>query len=63
MEKLLHDTPIQGYASLMAAVSVFSGAQLLILGVIGEYLGRTYLTLAGRPQSLVRSVRRHEPGA
>lgn len=63
VEKLLHDTPIQGYASLMAAVSVFSGAQLLILGVIGEYLGRTYLTLAGRPQSLVRSVRRHEPGA
>lgn len=62
-EKLLHNTPIQGYASLMAAVSVFSGAQLLILGVIGEYLGRTYLTLAGRPQSLVRSVRRHQPGA
>ena len=62
-EKLMHDTPIQGYASLMAAVSVFSGAQLLILGVIGEYLGRTYLTLAGRPQSLVRSVRLHEPRA
>jgi glycosyltransferase involved in cell wall biosynthesis len=63
VEKVLHGTPIQGWASLMAAVSVFSGAQLLILGVIGEYLGRTYLTVAGRPQSLVRSVRRHEPSA
>jgi undecaprenyl-phosphate 4-deoxy-4-formamido-L-arabinose transferase len=63
IEKMLHEAPIQGWASLMAAVSVFSGAQLLILGVIGEYLGRTYLTLSGRPQSLVRSIRRHDPSA
>lgn len=60
-EKLFHETPIQGWASLMAAISVFAGAQLLILGVMGEYLGRTYLTLAGKPQSLPRSIIRHEP--
>ncbi len=61
LEKLIHDTPIQGWASLMAAISVFSGAQLLMLGVIGEYLGRTYLTLAGKPQSIARDVTRHAP--
>lgn len=61
VEKLFHDTPIQGWASLMAAISVFAGAQLLILGVMGEYLGRTYLTLAGKPQSVSRTVIRHEP--
>ena len=49
-----------GWASLMAAVSLFSGSQLLILGLLGEYVGRSYLTLSGKPQSLVRSVTRHE---
>ena len=60
VEKLLHDIPIQGWASIMAAVSIFSGAQLLMLGVNGEYIGRTYLTLAGRPQSLVRTIKKNE---
>ncbi len=48
-----------GWASLMAAIAIFSGGQLLMLGVIGEYVGRAYLTLSGKPQSLVRDVIRH----
>jgi glycosyltransferase involved in cell wall biosynthesis len=52
-----------GWRSLMGAISIFSGAQLLILGLLGEYLGRSYLTLAGKPQSLVRSVTLHTPPA
>ena len=50
-----------GWASTMAAISVFSGAQLLILGVVGEYVGRAYMTLAGKPQSHVRSVDNFRP--
>jgi len=49
-----------GWASIMAAISLFSGSQLLILGLLGEYVGRTFMTLAGKPQSLVRTVARHE---
>jgi undecaprenyl-phosphate 4-deoxy-4-formamido-L-arabinose transferase len=45
-----------GWPSLMGALAVFSGAQLLMLGIIGEYVGRAFLTVAGRPQSLVREV-------
>lgn len=45
-----------GWASLMGALAVFSGAQLLMLGIIGEYLGRAFLTVSGKPQSLVRRV-------
>jgi hypothetical protein len=37
-------------------VSLFSGSQLLILGIIGEYVGRAYLTVSGKPQSLIRAV-------
>ncbi|MBK8091183.1 MAG: glycosyltransferase [Verrucomicrobiaceae bacterium] len=45
-----------GWASLMGVLAAFSGTQLLLLGVFGEYLGRAYLTVSGRPQSLVREV-------
>jgi len=45
-----------GWASLMAALMLLSGVQLMILGIVGEYLGRLYLTANRKPQSVVRSV-------
>ena len=45
-----------GWPSLMAVITVFSGAQLLMLGIIGEYVGRAFLTVSGKPQSLVRNI-------
>ena len=53
--------PAFGWGSLMVALLVFSGTQLLLLGVIGEYVGRAFLLLSGRPQSAVREVVR-SPG-
>ena len=50
-----------GWASLMAALMLLSGVQLMILGIVGEYLGRLYLTANRKPQSVVRSVTRAEP--
>jgi undecaprenyl-phosphate 4-deoxy-4-formamido-L-arabinose transferase len=41
----------------MAAVLLLSGVQLVILGIVGEYLGRLYLTANGKPQSVIREVR------
>jgi undecaprenyl-phosphate 4-deoxy-4-formamido-L-arabinose transferase len=40
---------------------LLSGVQLLILGIIGEYLGRLYLTANRRPQSVVKEVQHNEP--
>jgi glycosyltransferase involved in cell wall biosynthesis len=57
----LISSPPPGWASLMAAVLLLSGVQLLILGIIGEYLGRLYLTANQRPQSVVKEMRRTEP--
>jgi glycosyltransferase involved in cell wall biosynthesis len=59
-EALLYSPPA-GWASLMAAVLLLSGVQLVILGIVGEYLGRLYLTANGKPQSVVREVRRSQP--
>jgi dTDP-4-amino-4,6-dideoxygalactose transaminase len=48
-----------GWSSLMGALTVFSGAPLLMLGIIGEYVGRAFLTISGKPQSYVSSVEHH----
>jgi undecaprenyl-phosphate 4-deoxy-4-formamido-L-arabinose transferase len=53
LEALLSEPP-PGWASLFSAVLVLSGVQLMILGIIGEYLGRLYLTANGKPQSVVK---------
>ena len=53
----LTSSPPAGWASLMAAFLLLSGVQLLILGVVGEYLGRLYLTANGKPQTVIREVR------
>jgi glycosyltransferase involved in cell wall biosynthesis len=48
--------PAYGWGSLMGALLVFSGTQLVMLGLIGEYVGRMFLTVNRRPQSVVREV-------
>ncbi len=56
--RLTNQGPALGWGSLMAALLVFSGTQLVMLGLIGEYLGRMFLTVNRRPQSVVRTVER-----
>jgi glycosyltransferase involved in cell wall biosynthesis len=48
--------PAYGWGWVMATVLVFSGTQLVMLGLIGEYLGRMFLTVNQRPQAVVREV-------
>lgn len=52
---------VEGWSSLMAALLLFSGTQLILLGVAGEYIGRTYLTANKKPQFVVRDVVRNGP--
>jgi undecaprenyl-phosphate 4-deoxy-4-formamido-L-arabinose transferase len=53
--------PAYGFGWLMSAFLVFSGTQLVMLGLIGEYLGRMFLTVNQRPQAVVREVLRYTP--
>ncbi len=63
IEHYFSDVQQVGWGSLMAAVAIFSGSQLLILGVLGEYVGRAYMTVSRKPQALVRDVTAYKPAA
>jgi undecaprenyl-phosphate 4-deoxy-4-formamido-L-arabinose transferase len=52
-----------GYASIIVAIFVMSGVQLLSLGIMGEYLGRMHLNFNRKPQFVVREVVRGRPEA
>jgi dolichol-phosphate mannosyltransferase len=47
-----------GWASLACLVSFFGSLQLVCIGLIGEYIGRTYIQVKNRPLFLVRTVYR-----
>ena len=59
--RITEQGPEFGWGSLMAALLLFSGVQLILLGVIGEYLGRMFITVNQRPQAVVREVLRSGP--
>ncbi|TAJ85429.1 glycosyltransferase family 2 protein [Reyranella sp.] len=56
IEAIISDKAPQGWASLMVAVLVLTGVQLVVLGMIGEYLGRMFLAVNRKPQYLVREI-------
>jgi glycosyltransferase involved in cell wall biosynthesis len=57
----VHKTP-SGWASTMVVLLLVSGVQSMVLGVLGEYVGRTFLSANGKPQGTVRDIRRNTEG-
>lgn len=53
LRTLLFGNRVPGYPSLMAVILFMGGAQLVTLGVIGEYLGRVFNETKNRPLYLV----------
>lgn len=54
--RLLFEPSIPGFPFLASIITIFSGAQLLALGIIGEYLARMYVRIMGRPSGVVREA-------
>lgn len=55
-EYFLFGVPVTGWTSIMSVVLLFFGMQMMMLGLIGEYLGRLFITVNDRPQSNIRRV-------
>ena len=51
----LTKTEISGWASLIMTIVFFGGVQLIILGILGIYLGKIFKQVKGRPNYIVRS--------
>lgn len=50
-------TNVSGFTAIIAAISFFSGFILLILGIIGEYLGRIFITINKKPQYKIKQIK------
>lgn len=55
---LASNIAVPGFASTIIAILILGGAQLLALGVIGEYLGRLHLNVNRKPQYVIRHMDR-----
>ena len=55
IRKLVDPTVPMGYSSTMAALLVIGGILMLLVGMLGEYVGRIYVSLNNNPQYVVRS--------
>lgn len=55
-QKLLQQIEMPGYALLTAGLFFLGGVQMLLLGILGEYIGRIYRQIQGRPLYVVREL-------
>ncbi len=56
IRKIMGSNVQTGYTSLMAVVLVVGGLIMLMLGMLGEYIGRMYILMSNMPQYSIRSV-------
>lgn len=56
VKRLLNPAVPLGFSSLMSAVVFLGGMIMLMLGLIGEYVGRIYISLNNSPQYVIREV-------
>jgi glycosyltransferase involved in cell wall biosynthesis len=55
-KKIFYGIPVTGYASIIVAVFFVGGIQMLVLGIIGEYIGRTYQEVQKRPLYILKDT-------
>lgn len=53
IRKLIFGDPVQGWASMVCIIMFIGGVQLFCMGIIGQYLAKTYLEVKKRPQYII----------
>ena len=56
INKLLNPEIMAGYSSLMAAILIIGGIIMMLLGMLGEYIGRIYICMNDSPQYVIKEV-------
>ncbi len=60
VQKLVVGISISGYATIVCLILFIGGIQMILLGIIGEYLARTYIETKQRPIYIVKDVIEYE---
>lgn len=55
LKTLIYGIDVSGYASMMVVILFLGGIQLIFLGLIGEYLGRSFYEIKKRPLYFIDS--------
>jgi undecaprenyl-phosphate 4-deoxy-4-formamido-L-arabinose transferase len=56
VQKFVNPNMMSGWTSMIATMLLIGGLIMMMLGVIGEYIGRIYLSLNGSPQYVIRRI-------
>lgn len=56
ISKIFIGINVEGYATIVSLILLLSSVQLICLGIIGEYLSRTYIQSKNRPHYLIRNI-------
>lgn len=56
LHSIYHGTAISGWASVISTVVFFGGLNLIVLGIIGLYVGKLFMQSKNRPNYLIRST-------
>lgn len=54
IERILNPHMAPGFASIIVTVSIFAGVQLIAIGMIGEYVGRIFISQNKKPQYTIK---------
>ena len=54
VRRLVSGNPVPGFPFIASIVSIFAGAQLFALGIIGEYLARMHFRMMDKPPYAIR---------
>ena len=57
LQYLFRGTPVQGFPFLASVISIFSGVQLFVFGIFGEYLARMYSRVMDRPTYIIQEIK------
>lgn len=56
VRKLIFGDPVDGWASTICIITFIGGIQLFCMGIMGQYLSKTYMEVKGRPHYIVRET-------
>lgn len=52
--------PVQGWATLVCVILILGGVQLLSLGIMGQYVGKTYMETKNRPHYIISKTNKKD---